>query len=215
MGIIFLGAPGSGKGTIASRVCEDSNLDHLSTGDVFRELSRVDTDLGKQLQKTLARGELVADALVMSAVAQYIKAQQQDKTIHGFVFDGIPRTLEQAKQLDKIIKIERVFLFVISDEQVIDRLTNRIMCKSCSRTYNVVSNPPKIAMTCDDCKADLVKRSDDVVEVAKQRLQTYKEYSKKIIEYYDDQDKLEELDATMQVTALVAKLLGDSKLFSR
>ncbi|WP_342189623.1 MULTISPECIES: adenylate kinase [unclassified Spiroplasma] len=195
MNLIFLGAPGSGKGTQSQKLCEAYRLIHLSTGDIIRQAIKNNSPLGLKTKEYLDAGKLVPDEQVINLVRETI-----DNLSENFILDGFPRTLKQAHALQEILeKKEQQIDFVIyleADlEHLIDRITNRLVCPTCNRTYNKLVNKPKIAMQCDDDGASLIQRDDDTKEKAKIRIQTYLNETLPLVEYYQEENLLHVVDA--------------------
>ena len=194
MYIIMLGAPGSGKGTTAKILAKKTNLLHISTGDMFREQIKKETELGKLANSYMSKGQLVPDEVTINIVKDRLNWEDAEA---GVILDGFPRTLEQAKALDKILeekgkKVTVVPELVISDEIIIDRILNRQTCsnKECGAIYNSKYKPSKVDGVCDICGAPLVSRKDDNEETIKNRLEVYRENSKELISYYKEKGVL-------------------------
>ncbi len=183
--IIFLGPPGAGEGTHAKEVSHILNIPHISTGDIFREHVKNQTELGIKVKSYLDSGSLVPDELVWEVVKDRIS---KEDCKNGFILDGFPRTIPQAEMLEKYLKEKNAVIKVIyldaSDELVIKRLSARRVCKNCGAIYNLISMPPKKDGICDICGGELYQRSDDKPEVIKQRLETYYKETQPLIDYY-------------------------------
>ncbi len=198
MMLIFLGPPGSGKGTQAKRLMETRNWPQLSTGDLLREEIQQGSELGKKAKAFMDRGELVPDDVMIGMIAQRIDSNAYQK---GCVFDGFPRTLPQAEALDEALSkrersIDHVILFEISDSVLVPRLTGRRTCQSCGEVYHLLSKPPKTPETCDRCgKKALKQRSDDREEVVGNRLTVYRKQTAPLVTYYEEQGKLKKINA--------------------
>ena len=192
MNIIMLGAPGAGKGTIASQMSERYNIPHISTGDIFRENIKNNTELGKLAKSYIDKGELVPDDVTINiAVDRIFKSD----CIEGFILDGFPRDYNQAKGLDDALskvgkKIDLVILVDATDKQISDRLVGRRVCESCGEVYHIVNLPPKVEGVCDKCNGKLIHRKDDTEEVILDRLKTYHEQTQPLIDYYKDKKVL-------------------------
>jgi adenylate kinase len=193
MNLIFLGPPGAGKGTIAKRLSADKNIPHISTGDLFREEIKNETDLGNKVQEILSSGELVPDEVTVQIVE---KRLSQPDAQNGAIFDGFPRTIPQAKALGEICTIHAVLHFVISDEEVITRLSGRRIAKTSGRIYHVVYNPPKREGYDDETGEELIQRPDDREDAVKNRLKVYQEQTAPLIEYYRDKGLLIDIDGS-------------------
>ena len=193
MRIILIGPPGAGKGTYARYFSKKYCIPHISTGDIFREEVAKQTELGMKIKDYLDRGELVPDEIVIEVVRQRL---QQPDTKNGFILDGFPRTITQAKALDKIVTIDAAVHIYIDIEEAVKRLSNRYVCPKCGRVYNLLFNPPKNDLKCDDDGTPLVRRSDDQPEVIRRRYRIYYDTSQPIIEYYKEKNLLIEIDNT-------------------
>ena len=185
MNIVMLGAPGTGKGTAAKMLAKKLNLPHISTGDMFREQIKNETELGKEANEYISKGLLVPDELTIRIVKDRLS---QSDTESGVILDGFPRTLEQAKELSKIMqekgkKIDLVPELKIPDEVIIQRIINRATCsnKECGAIYNLKYKPSKVEGICDYCGSKLSIRADDNEETVKQRLEVYYNNSKDLI----------------------------------
>ena len=186
MNIIMLGAPGAGKGTIAAQMEERYSFPHVSSGDIFRENIKNETELGKVAKDYIYKGKLVPDDITINMM---IATLNSDKCKNGFILDGFPRTLVQAEGLDKALeengkKVELVILVDATGDQIVERLTGRRVCEKCGATYHVVNMPPKTSGICDKCGGEVVQRKDDTKEVILDRLKTYDEQTKPLIDYY-------------------------------
>ncbi|MFL1780817.1 adenylate kinase [Candidatus Hepatincolaceae symbiont of Richtersius coronifer] len=189
---LLIGPPGSGKGFQAKIIQELFNIPHISTGDMLREEIKNKTSLGAIIEEKIASGKLVEDSIMNKLLEEKIK---KPESIKGFILDGYPRTLAQAINLDYIfvnhnITNYKVIELVVGDKVVIERILNRYTCLNCGSVYNKISNNPQVEGVCDNCKSkNLSKRSDDVLEVVEQRLVTYHNQVKPILEYYDKKNK--------------------------
>lgn len=193
MNLMFLGPPGAGKGTVASRLSEEKDIPHISTGDIFRAAIRDETDLGKKVKAILDRGDLVPDELTVSLVRERLDQPDAGK---GYILDGFPRTIGQAEALDAFSKLEKVLNFQISDEEVVKRLSGRRIHKPSGRTYHVEFNPPKAPGKDDVTGEDLIQRPDDTKEAIENRLDVYKKQTAPLIDYYEKKGILIDVDAT-------------------
>lgn len=186
MNIIMLGAPGAGKGTIAAQMEERFGISHVSSGDIFRENIKNETELGKVAKDYIQKGQLVPDDITINMMLDTLKS---DKCKDGFILDGFPRTLVQAEGLDKALeenekKLELVILVDASNDQIVERLSGRRVCGKCGATYHIVNMPPKQEGVCDKCGGEVAQRKDDTKEVILDRLKTYDEQTKPLIDYY-------------------------------
>ena len=188
MNIILLGAPGAGKGTIASQMKERYKLPHISTGDIFRENIKNNTELGKLAKSYIDKGALVPDDVTTNLIVDRLS---HNDCKNGFILDGFPRNNNQAQSLDDALKnsdkkIDLVILVDASDEQITERLSGRRVCENCGQTYHIVNFPPKAPDVCDKCNGKLIQRKDDAKEVIEGRLKTYHEITKPLIDYYNE-----------------------------
>lgn len=180
MKAIMFGAPGAGKGTYASRLHQKLGVETIATGDIFRELIKEDSELGKKVKGYVEKGLLVPDDVVIDVLKDRLSKIQKDK---GFILDGFPRTLEQAKALEAITSIDVILLLDVPDWIIIERLSSRRICRSCGEVYNIRFLKPKVEGVCDKCGGQLYQRSDDTAEVIQKRLQVYQQQSKPLLEY--------------------------------
>ncbi len=209
--LIFLGAPGAGKGTGANGLLERESLVHISTGDILRAEIKNGTELGKSASVLMEKGELVPDEIVAGMVKSRLK---QPDCQNGFILDGFPRTIKQAELLEEALneigkKIDAVIYFDISDDILLKRLTARVSCKQCGRIYNKIFVPPKKENICDDCGIELFQRPDDSLETAKDRLKVFYESTQPLIDYYKEKDLLtsiKEVEKEKMIASLFEKL---------
>ncbi len=192
--VVFLGAPGAGKGTQAKKLAQDMNLKHISTGDILREEIKKETHLGKKAKEYMDRGELVPDELIIAMIEQ---ALPEDL---GVILDGFPRTVAQAQALDEMLRkhhksVSCALLFEVEDEVIVERLSGRRVCPNCGAIYHVKYSPPKVDNVCDVCSTSLIQRDDDKEEVIRRRLKVYKEQTAPVIEFYAQKNKLKTIKA--------------------
>ncbi len=199
MNLIFLGPPGSGKGTQAAKVSEKLGLTHLSTGDLLREAIKNQTELGKQAKEFMDKGELVPDALIVGLIRDKINSGKLSK---GFILDGFPRTIPQAESLKVMldesgVTLDKAICLCVEDDAIVNRMAGRRFCPACQATYNVnvADAMPKVAGKCDKDNTDLIIRDDDKEEVVKNRLEIYHIQTKPIIDFYRKESILVELNA--------------------
>lgn len=186
MQLVLLGAPGSGKGTLAADLKNIYNIPHISTGDIFRKNISEKTDLGLKANNYISQGQLVPDDITIDMVADRLA---EADCVNGFLLDGFPRTIPQADALTDIIaRLDRsltaVINVTISDEIVLRRLTNRRVCSNCGLSYNLISLPPKQEGICDKCGGEIIQRDDDSEATIKNRLATYHKQTQPLVEYY-------------------------------
>ncbi len=207
--IVLLGAPGSGKGTISNYLCRFHKFTHVATGDIMRDNIRRQTEMGTKCAQYLEQGKLVPDKLTIAMVENHIK----HITAH-IVWDGFPRTVEQAMALDEILlkrhqKINKVLLLDIDEKKLLARIAGRIICPMCNRVYHVVDIPPKKANVCNFDGAQLQSRSDDTEAKFKVRLEEYNLRVAPLISYYDKQKLLVRINANQSQEAVQAAITAE------
>ena len=180
MNVIFIAPPAAGKGTQAEMLGKDYNLYHLSTGDVLREVSNMDTDLGRRVKELIDNGNFVSDELIFELLEGKINLLD---SVDGIIFDGVPRTLEQAHMLDKLVKIDYVIYLDVEKEVAMKRAVGRVMCPVCYNTYNTYFDNID-DNKCNTCKVELSKREDDTEEKFNHRFDTYLLRTEPVIDYY-------------------------------
>jgi adenylate kinase len=181
---IIFGAPGSGKGTYASRLQPKLNVDVISMGDIFREIQKEDTLAGRHVKSFVSKGMLVPDEIVIDVLKERLSRLPSER---GFILDGFPRTIDQAKALEEIVKIDVIILLDVPDWIIIERLSARRICKNCGTVYNLKTLKPKVDMICDKCGGELYQRSDDNEEVIKNRLEVYSKQTNPLIQFFKQQ----------------------------
>ena len=181
MNAIIFGAPGAGKGTYSSRLQAQLGLEVIAMGDIFRESLKKDTELGKKVKSYVEKGLLVPNDIVIDVLKQRLSEIPKGK---GFLLDGYPRTVDQAKTLEKIAKIDVVILLVVPDWIIIERLSTRRICRNCGAVYNIRFLKPKTEGACDKCGGPLYQRADDTEEVIKKRIQIYEEQTQPILKLF-------------------------------
>lgn len=194
--IVLLGAPGSGKGTQAEQLKQRLNLQHIATGDLFRENLRNETELGRLAKTYMDRGELVPDDVTEAMVRERI---DQPDTRAGFILDGFPRTLAQAEALTQMLndlsrRLDGIFYIKVTDEAIVKRLSGRLICRACQKPYHLEFNPPAQKGVCDSCGGELYRRDDDNPDTILARLKTYYAQTMPLIEYYRQTGLLVEID---------------------
>jgi len=178
--IVIFGPPGSGKGTYASRLAKKLGIQHISTGDLVRNEIREQTDLGKKIVNYSNRGLLVPDGMI----TEILKKRLGSESTAGFILEGYPRTLTQAKELERITKVDVVLNLDVPDEVIVARLSARLQCKNCGTIFNEITLKPKLAGKCDKCGGELFKRADDQPDVVSERLKVFEESSQPVIDFY-------------------------------
>lgn len=194
MNIIMLGAPGTGKGTVAGILTEKLGWPQVSTGDIFRKHIKEATKLGKLAESYISKGNLVPDDVTVQLIENRLK---EDDVQDGIILDGFPRTVNQAEELDKLLaqkgeKVDLVVNLTTPKEEIIERIVNRRVCSNpeCKTIYNIVLNPPKQEGICDKCGHEIVQRKDDNVETVEARLDGYFKQTSPLVEYYEKQGNL-------------------------
>ena len=207
--IIMLGAPGTGKGTVAGILQEKLGIKQVSTGDIFRKNIKEGTELGKLAETYIAKGNLVPDDVTVKVVEERLNEPDVE---NGIILDGFPRTVKQAEELDKILakkgkKVDKVINLTTPDEEIVERIVNRRICSNqeCKAVYNLILNPPKKDGICDKCGSELIVRKDDTEETVRARLKNYFEQTSPLVEYYEKQGNL----LTEKVSKSINKLGKD------
>ena len=201
--IMFIAPPAAGKGTQAERVVEKYHIPHISTGDILREISKEDSEIGEYVRETLASGKLVKDEITYQLIEDRLSKNDCKK---GYIIDGFPRNLEQAKEYDKILEslgydIGKVILLDIDKEVLEKRITGRRVCESCNATYNIndEDNKPKEESVCDKCGGKLYQREDDNINSYNNRYDTYLENTYPLLDYYKKKYVLYKVDVSLSV----------------
>ncbi|MCL5953780.1 MAG: adenylate kinase [Nitrospirae bacterium] len=202
MFIVFIGPPGVGKGTQANMLAAKYPMVKISTGDLLREAIKEKTVLGERAKSFMERGELVPDALVIDLVNE--KVTGTPKTTNSFIFDGFPRTIEQAKELDHLlatkgVQISMAIDFSMDEEERVSRLSGRRMCPKCQRTYHIRFAKPKNDNLCDVCNVPLIQRSDDDEAVIRQRSSVYWDLTRPLLDFYRQRNLLQTIDASRSI----------------
>lgn len=197
--IVFIGPPGTGKGTQAQRLCDEIGIARLATGDLFRAAISARTETGIMAKSFIDRGDLVSDRVVIGVLTEAIDRLGPK----GFLLDGFPRTMRQAEELERMLaqrdaKIDRVVLINTPEDAICERLATRLSCQNskCGAVYNAKSSPPRLAGRCDRCEWSLAVRSDDKPETVRNRLRTYWLDTSPLIEYYERTGLLEKIDGS-------------------
>ena len=203
--LVFLGAPGAGKGTQTTRLVREFQMKHLSTGEALRQKAGEDTLLGNQARETMERGELVSDELVAEVVREYMTDFRNST---GFILDGFPRNLAQAELLEEIAGKTPIWVINIrvDEEVVINRLSGRRQCTECGRISNVNFSPPRQEDVCDACGAKLVQRPDDLPDVIQRRLQVYREQTKPLADFYTKKGCYFEVDGNQNADKVFKRI---------
>ncbi len=196
MYIIFLGAPGAGKGTQAAIVAQELNLVHIASGDLFRQAAERGTELGIKAKSYMEKGMLVPDEITIQMVLERMSDPDCES---GVILDGFPRNLKQAKALDETLAkqakaIDKVVYIKVSEEELLGRLSGRRVCRNCQTSYHATDSPPKVWGKCDQCGGELYQRPDDIAQTVKERLRVYFAQTAPLIDYYTQSGKLLEID---------------------
>ncbi len=212
MRLILLGAPGAGKGTVAKMLTAIDGSVQISTGDILRAAVKEGTDLGKEAQGYMSRGELVPDELIMGIMGERLL---EDDCKSGFLLDGFPRTIPQAEALKELlarlnIELDGVVNLNVHRDVILDRLTTRRTCEDCGAIYNVKSNPPKVEGVCDKCGGKVVQREDETEEAISKRLDVFNEQTAPLVGFYEKEGMLWDINATSsdEVVAVIKEKLG-------
>jgi adenylate kinase len=198
MKLVFLGPPGSGKGTQAERLVSEFDLKAFATGDILREAISNKTDLGNTARSYVEKGTLVPDDLVSDVMCRKIENET------NFILDGFPRTVEQAKRLEETMIMDKVVYFKCDLEAIVVRLSNRRICPKCKKVYNLVTKPPSQDNICDACKTELEQRKDDKESVIRDRMQVYETFTSPLLDFYGS--KLVLIDAGQNIDVVYSKL---------
>jgi len=214
MKIVIIGSQGSGKGTYASRLSPILGVPHISTGDIFRENIEKETPLGKEVKKFFDAGLLVPDNITMEIVKDRLK---KPDCKNGYIFDGFPRTIKQAEELENISSPDVVLYLRAPEWILLKRLSSRIVCEDCGKIYNLLNIKPKKEGICDICAGKLIRREDETPEAIKTRLKEYENKTKPIIEYYEKKGILKRFFndrfdlPPKEAVEKILKILGEEK----
>ena len=204
--IIMLGAPGTGKGTVASLLEQQTGLKQVSTGDIFRKNIKEQTELGKIADAYISKGNLVPDDITIDVVKNRLEEKDVE---NGVILDGFPRTVKQAEALDKILeskgqKVDMVLNLTTPEEEIVERIVNRRVCSNqeCKAIYNLIMNPPKQEGICDKCGSELIQRKDDNEETIKIRIHNYMDQTSPLVEYYKNKGVLRTEEVSQRINHL-------------
>ena len=204
--VILLGPPGAGKGTQANRLKQTLEIPHISTGDLLRGNIRKGTALGKEAQTFMNAGKLVPDALILDMLFDRVS---QEDCKHGYILDGFPRTLEQAKAYHARLGSGKAVALnlELSDQAIIERLSNRVVCKDCSATFHLIYSPPKQKGICDHCQGALMQRKDDQKDVIKKRLSVYHDQTAPLVTYYSNDHAFKAISCDQSIEEILGDIL--------
>ena len=213
MNLVILGAPGSGKGTQASRIAERAKISHISTGDLLREAVAKGTEIGKRAAGIMAAGRLVPDDLVLELLGAKLAGEKERAVRRGWILDGYPRTLSQAEALEGVLertgeKIDGVVYIEIDPDAIVNRLSNRRTCGSCKAVYHLVSRPPAVEGKCDACGGALVLREDDKADTIRRRLDVYREETLPILALYEKRYRVHRVDGSKPIDEVMSGISG-------
>ena len=214
MNIILLGPPGAGKGTQAAYLCKEYVMPHISTGDMFRAAVKAGTKLGLTAKAYMDRGDLVPDDVTIGIVGERLS---EPDTQNGFLLDGFPRTIPQAEALQDVLRklgkeLTAVVNIEVPEEELVTRLTGRLVCKACGATYHKVLNPSPRSDSCGVCNGPLITRADDAEATVRSRLEVYRKQTEPLIAYYQSTGKLANINGLLpidEVTVLLRSVLTE------
>lgn len=213
MVLIMLGAPGTGKGTVASKLSEKLGIPQVSTGDIFRKAISEKTKVGLEAQGYMSKGLLVPDDVTIKIIEERLKDEDVQQ---GLILDGFPRTVAQAEALDKMLKeanknIRLAINLETPEEEIIDRIVNRRVCSNqdCKAVYNVKLNPPKVEDICDKCGDKLIQRKDDNEETIKNRLDSYYKQTAPIVDYYANKGVLYSSEVSIKINKMAVDVADE------
>ena len=197
MNLLIIGAPGAGKGTMSNMIVETYGVTHVSTGDMLRHEISVQSEIGKTAKEYIDKGGLVPDSIIEDIIKERLSKDDIEK---GFLFDGYPRTVNQAISLDKILKdlgkkIDAVINLNVADDVIIKRIEGRRLCSKCGASFNIFFSAPKVEGHCDKCGSELTIRADDNAETVKHRLEEFRRNTQPVIEYYEKQNLIKDINA--------------------
>ena len=209
MFLVFLGAPGAGKGTQASVISRKLGFAHIASGDLFRLAVEKGTELGKSVKAYMDKGTLVPDEVTIQLISERLS---EPDCKSGCVFDGFPRTIEQARALDKMMAsrgqtIDKAIYIEVPEKELLKRLTGRWICRKCQAPYHEVSSPPKVRGKCDKCGGELYQRSDDTEKTIRERLKVYFAQTTPVLDYYKAGGKLAAVDGNLDIDEVSKKIV--------
>ena len=205
MRLIFVGAPGAGKGTQAERLSKVLNLPAISTGNILRAAMKARTPRGLAITEAMDAGQLVSDELAIQIVKERVA---HEDCANGYILDGMPRTLPQAEELERAgFRFDAVIWLQVSDEEILERVSGRCVCEDCGNSYHMTAVPPRVPGVCDDCGGKLVRRPDDEPETVKGRLEIYHRDTEPVIGFYAERGLLKPVECTHDVDETLQAIL--------
>ena len=209
MFLVFLGAPGAGKGTQAAIISRKLGLAHVASGDLFRQAADKGTELGKSVKTYMDKGALVPDEVTIQLISERLN---EPDCRSGCIFDGFPRTIDQARALDRMLTgrgevIDKAIYIEVAEKELLKRLSGRWICRKCQAPYHEVTSPPKVRNICDKCDGELYQRSDDTEETVKERLKVYFAQTTPVLDYYRAEGKLFAVDGNLGMEEVSDKII--------
>jgi adenylate kinase len=204
MNVVIMGVQGSGKGTQAKKVAEQTGMRHINIGELFRSELTAESEIGNRAKSYISQGELVPDSVTFEILAKAAPAGSEN-----LIFDGFPRTVAQAEYLLEKYKIKLVIVLDLSEEEAVKRISARRNCSQCKRDYNVLYKPPKKSGICDVCGGKLVTRTDDKPQEVKRRIEIYNDQAKKLLDYFEGKVEISRIDASAGINEIFAEILND------
>lgn len=210
MYLVFLGAPGAGKGTQAVAVSKQLRLAHLASGDLFRQAQTRGDELGRQVKSYIEKGLLVPDEITIKMIQEHLERFSPEQS---FILDGFPRTLEQARALDEMLSrrqkaIDRAVNIDVSPDELLSRLTGRLTCRQCQAPYHKVNSPPKVQGRCDKCGGELYERADDAPATVKTRIEVYLQQTAPLMDYYRRAGKLLSVNGSQDIDQVTRDIVA-------
>jgi adenylate kinase len=213
MYIIMLGAPGAGKGTQADILSKEMNLPHIASGDLFRQALEKKTEVGLLAKSYMDKGELVPDEITIGMILERIS---QADCASGCLLDGFPRTLRQARALDRALKehgksIDKAIYIEVPNEELVKRLSGRLLCRTCQSPYHITNSPPETPGKCDKCGGELYQRPDDREETVRERLRVFLAQTVPMLDYYEKQNKLIKVNGNKGIEEVAKEIMSALK----
>ncbi len=211
--MLIMGPAGAGKGTMSELICDNFNVQHVSTGDMFREELKQNTELGQKANEYMSKGLLVPDEVTIQMVNKRIR---KEDCANGYLLDGFPRSLPQAEAIENL-GINVVINLTVGEDKLVERIVNRRLCRNCGRIYNITTLPSKVEGVCDDCGGELYQRGDDTYEKLMVRLDSYTKQTEPVVEYYRAKNVVYDIDAGKpinevfdEIKKILTKVMEDS-----